>query len=806
MGIYMNEGIRIFYDERKVIISTQIVEKLKYLMKIDMFESNRISLFSNEMCMKEFYEIINTVIHRSTISIQFLPRKDNEINYNTQLIYNLYDRYNKLFPKGERRYDLLNMDVSILGELIDIIYQINLEIKNYYYMRDLIGTKEDCLENMKYFVDTTAISLFNVEYDKAIQTKDIKKMEDMLNHVQQDILKEWERYITDIDAMNDDNFIFIGHSTSSTKFDKEFYSRYISCSLLTSDLTDTYRSGYGFILAPQNIIGANSRDMYANNYVQDEEILLNYSSIKKIVHPQRLIDECLKQKQENKKNGIDDKVYSEVIIDGFKPIGIFCFTDGSKNLNCNYQDAKKLQEYFPNLKIYSFDIMKRKKGVELESIKLFLLNHLQEQFTNHNFQIDKDMLSRYDYFFEEYTKLKQESQYTECDIEKLFKHNDQLLSYFIDPEKLFSGSYSDKDIRYILSKNVRYNIDYILSGRAKSFALNNLKELSPYKDKLNSIYDGLSELVDLVSKYEVTDEMMIDINDNGSINFYTITKVIASKLMELINNQEVQATNNLNSLQVRYNELLKELQERTKLEKQYNYYLPIYNNRFYVDMLKSDYNNIINQMNDNKSKEYKLSNLLNLLIEQLNVINERLKLLEETTYSGDLTHLDTKKQIEEIKSQLAILTKHPLINRKRIEEAKRKLDIIETNDLNQQIDFDTQKAVQIEELYSKRTQLESKIHDIELSLGFIHSDKKHLLEQLDTLKNKMIEYYKCDSIEKVDLAILEAERFNEQYDSMNKYYLSQLEIKIKEIANAVSKQKNRIVIVNREKEQVSKLI
>lgn len=802
----MTEQINVLNDEHKVIISEQVIEKLKYLIRIDMFSSERLSSLSNEMSIKDFYEIINTVIRRSTISVQFLPQKDNEINYNTDLIYHLYDRYNKLFPKEKRRNALINMDVSILVELIDIVYKINIEVRNYYYMRDLISALEDCLKNMQYFADVTAINQFKDEYVNAVKSKNIKKMEDMLNHVQQDILQEWERYITDIDAMNDDNFIFIGHSTSSTKFDKEFYSRYVSCSLFNQDLTDTYRNGYGFILAPKNIIGANSHDMSANNYVQDEELLLNYSTIKKINHPQRLIDECLKQKQTNRQNGIDEIVYSEVIIDGFKPIGIFCFTDGSKSLNYNYTQAKQLQEYFPHLKLYTFDIMKRKQGAELDKIKLQLLNNLQRKYTNHNFDIDMDMLSRYDYFFEEYDKLKQKVQYTEADIEILFRNNDQLLSFFIEPDMLFSGAYDDEQIKYILGKNVRYSIDYILSGKAKAFSLNNLKELFPYKSKLNFMYDGLSELVDLVSKYEVTDEMMIDINNSGSINFYTITKVIASKLVVSINNQEVKATNSLNSLQVQYHELLKEVQERAKLEEQYNYYLPIYTNRFYVDMLKNDYNNIINQMNDHKSKEHKLSSELNQLIEQLNVINERLKLLEGTTYSEDLNHLDAIIQIKEIKSSLAILTKHPLINRKRIKEEQRKLSIIETNDVNQQIEFDNHKSVQIEELYLKRTQLESKIHDIELSLGFIQADKKTLLEQLDTLKNKMIEYYRCDSIEKVDLVILEAERFNEQYDSMNKYYLSQLGIKIKELANIISKQQNRIVIINREKESVSKLI
>lgn len=786
----MKEEIKILYDENKVILSEKIIAKIRYLISADIFSLTKESLLSTEMSIKDFYNVIENNIYKSAISIEILPKKDNEIGYDTEVIYTLYERYNKLFPEENRKYDWIYMDENSLQELIDIVYQLNLEIKKFYYMRDLINALEDCLENMKYFVDTTIISQFKFEYEQAIQNKNIKNMEDMLNLVQQAILKEWKKYISNIDSMTDENFAFIGHSTSSTKFVKDFYSKYVSCSLFNQDLTDTYRNAYGFIFAPKNIIGANSRDMYVNNYVQDENMLIDYSTIKRVDHPQRLIDECLKQKEINIQNGNDKIVYSEVIIDGFEPIGIFCFTDGSKNLNYNYQSAKKLQEYFPHLNIYSFDIMKRKKGTELNLIKLSLLNHLQEKFTNHNFKIDKDMLSRYDYFFEEYTKLKQESQYTEFDIETLFKHNDQLLSYFIDPEKLFSGSYLDKEIRYILGKNVRYNIDYILSGKSRAFALNNLKILFPYKDKLNVMYDGLGELVDLVSRFDITDEVMVEINNIESISFYTIIKTIASNIMNEMNNKEVQINKNLNSLQLQHNELLKEMQERIRVEEQYNYYLSIYNNRFYLKMIKDDYDNIINQINNNESKKHKLDSKLKQVIKQLAAINKKLESLEQSKYSDSSNYIDLNYQIEEAKLKLSMLNKHPLLNHKKIKEEQNRLKVIEIENTTLQIEFETNKSDIMERLNSKRYELESKKYDIEMHLKFIQSDRKNLLEQLANLTIKINEYFKVDSIDKIELAILEAEKFINQYDNMNKYYLTQLDIKIKEIVNMILKQES----------------
>lgn len=85
------------------------------------------------------------------------------------------------------------------------------------------------------------------------------------------------------------------------------------------------------------------------------------------------------------------KYISEVIIEGFEPIGIFCFTDGSKMFDSNYRNAKELEKNFPHLKVYTFDVMKRKKSFELEEMKLNLINNLKFKFKN-SFKITKDML------------------------------------------------------------------------------------------------------------------------------------------------------------------------------------------------------------------------------------------------------------------------------------------------------------------------------------------------------------------------------------------------------------------------------
>lgn len=804
----MNEEIKILYDEQKVIVTSQVLDKIKYLTRKDDSYSTEKKQLTNEIDIREFFRRIELIIHGSESTIQCLPDKDNEINYNTDLLFSLVQKYNELYSEEQRESDVIDMDPNILNELLNTIYQINNEINNFYLTRDLINAKKDCLENMKYFLNDVVISSFNNEYEKAAQSKDIKKMKDMINYVQQAILKEWERYFSNIDSMNNDNFTFIGHSTNSTTFDENFYSKYVSTSLFNQDLTDTYRSGYGFIFAPKKIVGAKSSDMYVNNYVQDEDIMLNYSLIKKIDHPQRLIDECLKLKQENIKNNNNQKVYNEVIIDGFEPIGIFCFTDGSKNLNWNYKYAQKLQESFPHLKIHSFDIMKRKTGSELDTMKLILLNNLQRKCANNtSFEINKDMLPRYDYFFEEYEKLKQKEDYSEEDIEVIFENNVKLLSIFnTDPADLFSGMYDEKQIKYILGKNVNYNIDYILSGKAKAFALNNLKKLYPYKDKLNFMYEGLSEFVNFVSRMEITDEMMQEINKNESLNFYTITKVLATNMINSINLREDQAKQNISNFQIEYNELQKELQERTAIQEQYDDYYSIYLKKPYVQMIKDDYNNLLNDINMNETKEEEQQTKLIEIMSELNEIEKRTELLETSIYDNNSEHISNQKIMEEIKVNLSKLSKHPILNRKRLKEEKNKLKVFEQKDITEKVNFGSLKSEEKQDLISKKYELEVKKIIIESDLKLTRTDKKQLYEQIDTLQAKVKNYFKCESVDEIDLVILKAKEVVNNHDISNSYYLSELKIRLEKLTNMIMYQQGILNDIEKEKMTISRNI
>lgn len=787
------QDYQVFFEERKAVVSPEFLSKMKYLTRGVSFYSSGSKEIGQEMKLGLFYDMIESIAESCYSSIELLPDSNNEINYDTSYIENLVARFKALFPNIENfhqvGYKVREIDENKLGEILELSYNLHEEEKRYYLLRDLINAKADCIENMKYFVDENTISQWNSEYDKAIQAKDTKKMMNMLEYVQNAILREWEKYIGNMQEMNDDNFAFIGHSTNSTKFEKDFMSKYVSTSLFTQDVNDTYHSGYGFIFAPKNIVGANGQDMYVNNYAEDQDMLLHYSAIKKIDHPRKLIDVCKKQKQENLDNGINKSVYNEVVIDGFEPIGIFCFTDGSKSLNQNEIDAKKLQESFPNLKIYTFDVMKRKKGADLTQMKLKLINNLYHRKFSDELDFKEDMLSRYDYFFENFERLKQSGNYDETMITTLFDENVKMLSIFdTDPEDLFKGEYSNEQIKYILSKNFKYNIDYIFDGTAKAFALNKLKDLIPYKDKISPLFEGIGEFLELIDKIEITDEIMQEINNLETINFYTISKCLATKLMESINERELHTQTNINNFQTQYNQLVLEAQERERIEQQHEFFYNIDLNRFYSSMIKDDYIRTTQDLAEATQEEERIN-------QALEEISRRLEELEKR-----------KNAINEIKNNIDVLSKHPFINRKKIKEERKKLHIFETKDREKNHEFEIIKIDKNSSIEQEEIILSSKKESLNLDLEYIRDRRKRYEEDLNYIKIRIKEMFKCESIEEIDKAVVMAEQFMQKYDLSNSFYLSEIKNKLTKLNSLIYEEQQKHEEIQEEREIISRIM
>ncbi len=802
----MSDSIVYNRDKKKFIVSSQILEIIENLSKRDMSFKNERKKLTTEFDSFDFKIRMNSIISRAIISLKYLPNEDNEISFDVTKLKDLVQKFEELYPENKREenyhYHFENLSEDVLTNLLVVINDIENEEKKFYLIRDLMNAKTDCVKNMEYFMDDKSIANWLNEYNNAIKTRDINKMKTMIIQIQNMILQEWNNYFINPENMNDDNFCFIGHSTNSTKFVGEFYSNYVSASVYTPDLTDTYRGGYGLIFAPKNIVGASSKDMYVDNYVNNDESILSYSSVPKIDHPKKVIAEATKQKEENLNNSNAKKTYSEVVFKTFEPIGIFCFTDGSKQFNWNQISAEKLQESFPDLKIHSFDVLKKKKGKDLIEAKTKLLNSIQLKINPNAYVINANMLDRFDYFFKQFDKLKQSKEYDENMIKEIFEHNRKMLSPFeTNPDELFNGKFNDDEIKYILRKNYKYNLDDILAGKARGFILNNLKQLLPYKTKISEMFEGLDVLIDILQRIDVTDEMMAEINSIKPLSLAIISKNLASKLIDYANSKEQELKNSLSEYEAKYKKLVTELKQRTLLEEQHQYHSEINANKYFFAMLKQDYQELMTEIKKENLSGIELKLKLQKLSSEMAKLTQRNLVNSVKQYNDTPEHQEYEKALEEINLNVSVLSKHSLLNRKKIKKEKKKLRYFTNKNQEEQSKFAEAKA---KENASKLNDLNEEIANIKKLIAHNKEESQRLNDQLITLQDNIKTRFKCDTIEQVASKIQESDQFLEQYDISNSVWLIELQYKIEQLNRMIVQQQESLKDVQEEKEVISR--
>ena len=805
----MQENIRINDENDNVYLSEEMLLKIKNLIKEyyyfikDEFDA----LSTKGINYHDFRSIIDYIARSfNTISDIYL-QENRESQLDSKLedkLKNLCIQYLKMNPNKEDESLLYKFRNNLVGleQLIDVVTQIKQTEEKMYLLRDLKNAKNDYIKDMKYFMNDEDINKFNLEYSQAIVEKNTDKMKQLLNNLQRLILKEWKKYIGNIDTMSDDNFCFLGHSTGHTKYEGEFYSRYVSCSLFNQDVNDTYKSGFGFIMLPTNIVGANSNDMYVNNYSYDEEYLLNYSSIPKIHHPQRLIDECIKQKQEN----IDKKVnvYNEVVIDGFNPVGIFCFTNGAKCFDWDYKRAMELQKNFPNLKVKIFDIMKSKSGLELKNMQLDLVNKLRDQLTNSNYRIEIKDLPRYEMFLHKFDGLKKLDNYSESDIEKLFKYNLELLSIFNkEPDNLFNGNLTDEEIKYILGKNINYNIDFILAGDITPYSLEKLKSLNNYKNKLNKYYDGLSEFVELLTKVEINDKLIEEMKKESPLNLYKMSKCILNNLSNSLDERQTVAQTKLDEYKIHFQTLLKEQKNRKESEKKYSLYYNIYNNQCWYSILKQEFDDLEKKIIKDNLEEDEIINKKEMIEKKINdlILNNNIE--KSNSYQNSPEYSETLYKINTLKEQQSNLKRHPLINFRKIRKINVDINNLEESFKQKNELFEIKKKDNITNRELEIELLRSKLQSIEFQLSYIKEEKDNNQQVYTNLNKKVFEYFKCNSIKEVSVKIDEAKEFMKDYDYSNKIILQQIDNELKKISEQILLQETELQNIQEERKIVS---
>lgn len=567
-----------------------------------------------------------------------------------------FDQY-KIFREEDNYsvrdfYTELFFDETKMKKFFDLATELKTKEKNFYIIRDLSNAKDSIASNLKYFMSDDLIQKYESRYQQALNEHNIDDMKQILDETQQLILEHWKDYTSSIENFKQgDKFKLICHSTSHTNYDGDFYTKYVSTSLLSEDVMDTYKMGYGFVFAPENIVGAKSQDMYVNNSAESDDTMLHYSTIKKIDSPEKILEECITQKEENKRNGNDQKVYNEVILDGFNPMAIFCLTNGSMGLNTNYNCAIELQKQFPNLKIIEIDTTYYKKEEELFETKKELIAKIRKRIAeeNPNFYnmnpreqdlmtlVNDDMVPRYDLFWNQFMELKKRGNYTEEDITNLFKYNDKLVSMsFIDPNEL--GNFNDIELETILKHNYFMGINDILNGKVELWKLDRAyDELSKYADnqRLDSIIPGLTAFLKLYKKVPLTQEVINQLNN-------------CSSLIEI--NQQL--INNINNYQISNQ---KESDELLQQADTYRSQITDYQKTIYEKQA------LIDEYNESQTIEiYECSySIANTTIELEEQSKEQAKEVEEY-YKGQeeiVTQRFSKNEEE-----LVRLRKHPLLN------------------------------------------------------------------------------------------------------------------------------------------------
>lgn len=664
------------------------------------------------------------------------------------------------------RYYYDNKDIiSKLTEIVRDYYTASTYQEEMYRYRELKNYYFECISNMEFFMSEEQIEQFKNKYNEALSKRDTDTMLKLIKDVQRLTLNDWYNFFDNLDNMNDNNFCFIGHSVRNNSIDGEFKSKYVSCSLFNKDLTDTYNCPYGFIMGPQNIVAADSRDMYINNDALDNESLTLASYLPKIRHPKRIIHDCVDSKRMalDEDNTFDSDIYSEVVLNKFEPKGIFCFVNGEKEIDYFYNQALELQKKFPNLKIKTINRLNIKSEFDNVKYKMKFLDNLEKYIGKELYNNDENHIYRYDMFFKEYEEILKRKDHSLDDVVEALNKNLKLLEYFNNtPDVLFNGMYNDDEIKYILGNNINYDINSLLKkDMITPYSINKLVVLLPYKDKLNKYYDGLEELVIMLSKVTVTDKMIEEIKNIDNISLISIAKFLTQNLSDKITEQKEQTNIMIKKNQAEFNELLKEKDIREEQKNKYDYYKSLIQRECMLSIIEKDLKDI-----DIKDNEIGIN--IDRLEKSFEVLNNQYEELRAKKEKGEDTTLQS------LNEKHKKLSKHPFLNSRKIKKLDRKIDLY--------------KSIIDEEINFQLKQIEIRLDLVKESLNIQKSSRQDNELGLNNIKRKIKEYFNCDTINEASYLVSEAKLYISTFDYFNNNCnLNHIYSRLEELDNCIGK-------------------
>lgn len=298
-----------------------------------------------------------------------------------------------------------NNDTLELEKFIDIVYKLNNSLINIYKQKDLMIARESVIDGLKYISSAEEIKKHEERIQYYLDTLDLDSAVKYLKELQKIIVNDWHKHITNYeDYVPGKPFNFLCHSTNSINFEGGFYSRFVSTSLLTETFTTTYNEEFGFVMDDTNIVMASGHDMFVDNTAKDINDILP-TTIPTIDSFGKVLMELEQTSKAFINKKIEGSIYSEIVVDGFKPKAIFCLSDGSKELNSNYYYGKILSEKF-DLPLVDIDLTLYKKGDDLNCLKKKLIINIEKIVNDKDVEEDDNYYDKFDSFWCEYMKLK----------------------------------------------------------------------------------------------------------------------------------------------------------------------------------------------------------------------------------------------------------------------------------------------------------------------------------------------------------------------------------------------------------------
>ena len=674
---------------------------------------------------KEYLELIATIAGYKLSNIYIEKEIDNskiKVNligfrrYIDEAINSLVGYYSKFeqlnyknleeyYLTSKNKFESLNLNYDnirnpiYLDEIMKSLkeYKKSIDDLNFNYYFNI--QKEEMFDSLQYVLSKEDLNIYKRKFDKLLNNENfnISEAKELFNKLNNIIIQGFKKNITDIKNYKPgEPFKFICHTTDAYEWRDEPNVNFVSTSMLTDKIRATFRSNYGFLFDPKDIIASASYDIGTVNTAITEEKSL-YQTISKFYSVGKLENDY----KINLENG-DTNPYNEIVINGFNPIGLFCYTFGLKEIESNYRNIKNIQKSFPNLDLVEIDATLYCEKEKLDNCKQRMLIMIKEYISKERISENTTFdLERYNLFFDTLNKLKQTNNYTVEDVINGYNNNNFLISIAMYSDKLFASNLSKDQIKYALLYGYNYNVYNILSGNFNDFHIYCFQNsLLRYKDNklLLELFPGIDLFLDILSNIDLTEKNVEIIKNKKYSNFIDLSKSLIS-IIELKRNEITIEKIGLKNEELK---LQRQLEIENKEFNKQNYFNEIVNYEFSYELAKTDITDLEHQIN------------------LLSIDNE---------FKTD--EYETKIQILNVqKSQLIKAQKHKIINRKKIKFLQADID-----ELNNKIESITNELSVIDfNLEQKNTEIKNIKTNFEKKYKIKYDD---FLEKFEIAKNNL---------------------------------------------------------------------